>query len=158
MSKMSIVSIRLSSRNSKKYKSTNNFIMINLSKAISENQLTIPPQICFPSVDQAGHWPSTTTIQFLHLHGQDQEQDIPQHLQDGRGRDVTVRWRKGELHEGHMDGSMEDLCTTENKRSLSFLLIFSDVLFHKSKSFDQVDDKKINRMHKDLIKSVMAFQ
>ena len=59
--------------------------------------------------------------------------------------------------EGHMDGSMEDLCTTENKRSLSFLLIFSDVLFHKSKSFDQVDDKKINRMRKDLIKSVMAF-
>ena len=56
-----------------------------------------------------------------------------------------------------MDGSMEDLCATENKRSLSFLLIFSDVLFHMSKSFDQVDDKKIYKMHKDLIKSVMAF-
>ena len=82
----------------------------------------------------------------------------PQHLQDGQGGDVTVRWRKGELHEGYMDGSMEDLCTTENKRSLSFLLIFSDVLFHMSKSFDQVDDKKIYKMHKDLIKSVMAFQ
>ena len=56
-----------------------------------------------------------------------------------------------------MDGSMEDLCTTENKRSLSFLLIFSDVLFHMSKSLDKIGYKKIYMMHKDLIKSVMVF-
>ena len=35
--------------------------------------------------------------------------------------------------------------------------MFSHVLFHMSKSFDQDDYKKIYMMHKDLIKMVMDF-
>ena len=46
---------------------------------------------------------------------------------------------------------------TEVKKRLSFLLIISQVLFHKSKDFTQVDDKKVSKMQKDLVKIVGEY-
>ena len=43
-------------------------------------------------------------------------------------------------------GSIQDLSRTEVKKRLSFLLTISQVLFHKSKDFHQVDNKKVSKI------------
>ena len=54
-------------------------------------------------------------------------------------------------------GSIQGLSKTEIKQRLSYLLTISQVLFHKSHSFDQLDQKKFVKMHKDLIKIVGEY-
>ena len=54
-------------------------------------------------------------------------------------------------------GSIQGLSRIEVKKRLSFLLTISQVLFHKSKDFTQVDDKKVSKMQKDLIKIVGEY-
>ena len=54
-------------------------------------------------------------------------------------------------------GSIQGLSKTEIKQRLSYLLTISQVLFHKSHSFDKVDQKKVAKMHKDLIKIVGEY-
>ena len=75
--------------------------MINLSNTISENQLTKPPHFHQSPPNCQPNWP-TLLRQQLFLLGQDQEQDIPQHLEDGQGGDVTVP------HEGLIRGHNYD--------------------------------------------------
>ena len=54
-------------------------------------------------------------------------------------------------------GSIQGLSKTEIKQRLSYLLTISQVLFHKSHSFDKLDQKKVFKMHKDLIKIVGEY-
>ena len=54
-------------------------------------------------------------------------------------------------------GSIQDLSRIGVKKRLSFLLTISQVLFHKSKDFDQLDNKKMSKMQKDLIKIVGEY-
>ena len=54
-------------------------------------------------------------------------------------------------------GSIQGLGKTEIKQRLSYLLTISQVLFHKSHSFDKLDQKKVAKMHKDLIKIVGEY-
>merc|ERR1712142_908463 len=51
----------------------------------------------------------------------------------------------------------QSLNKNEIRKRLSFLLTLSQVLYHKSKTFDQLEQKKITKMHKDLIKIVDEF-
>jgi len=46
---------------------------------------------------------------------------------------------------------------TEIQKRLCFLLTISQVLFHKSNTFNDLQHKKINKMHKDLVKIVAEF-
>ena len=54
-------------------------------------------------------------------------------------------------------GTLQGLSKAEIKKRLSFLLTISQVLFHKSKTFDLADDKKVSKMNRDLTKIVMEF-
>ena len=56
-----------------------------------------------------------------------------------------------------LSGSVQDLSRTDVKKKLSFLLTISEVLFHKGNSFDQYNDKKITKMHKDIIKIIGEY-
>jgi len=50
--------------------------------------------------------------------------------------------------------SVQNLTKTETRRRLSFLLTISQVLFYKSKSFAKLDEKKMSKMQRDLLKIV----
>ena len=71
---------------------------------------------------------------------------------------ITLSKKKPEGMKMKMpSGSIQDLSRIEVKKRLSFLLTISQVLFHKSKDFDQVDDKKVSKMQKDLVKIVGEY-
>ena len=50
--------------------------------------------------------------------------------------------------------SVQNLTKSETRRRLSFLLTISQVLFYKSKSFAKLDEKKMSKMQRDLLKIV----
>ena len=54
-------------------------------------------------------------------------------------------------------GAIHGLDKTEVKRRLSFLLTMSQVLFHKSNSFNELDQKKLSKMQKDLINIIEEY-
>ena len=71
---------------------------------------------------------------------------------------ITLAKKKPEGMKMKMpSGSIQGLSRIEVKKRLSFLLTISQVLFHKSKDFTQVDDKKVSKMQKDLVKIVGEY-
>jgi len=53
--------------------------------------------------------------------------------------------------------NVQNLTKSETRRRLSFLLTISQVLFYKSKSFAKLDEKKLSKMQRDLLKIVGDF-
>ena len=71
---------------------------------------------------------------------------------------ITLAKKKPEGMKMKMpSGSIQGLSRIEVKKRLSFLLTISQVLFYKSKDFTQVDDKKVSKMQKDLVKIVGEY-
>eukprot|EP00091_Calanus_sinicus_P003753 TRINITY_DN1392_c0_g1_i4.p1 TRINITY_DN1392_c0_g1~~TRINITY_DN1392_c0_g1_i4.p1 ORF type:complete len:217 (-),score=101.71 TRINITY_DN1392_c0_g1_i4:67-717(-) len=71
---------------------------------------------------------------------------------------ITLAKKKPEGMKIKMPGApIQGLDRMEVKKRLSFLLTISQVLFHKSKAFDQLDGKKVSKMQKDLVKIVGEY-
>ena len=54
-------------------------------------------------------------------------------------------------------GTIPDLSKADIEKRLALLFIISQVLFHKSKTFDLADEKKMFKMNMDLTKIVIEF-
>jgi hypothetical protein len=54
-------------------------------------------------------------------------------------------------------GSSQGLSWVNVKKRLNFLLFISQELYHRSKSFQEVECKKVAKMHKDLLKIVADY-
>ena len=54
-------------------------------------------------------------------------------------------------------GPLKGLSRVDVKKRPSFLLTISQVLFHRSKSFQQIEDKKVAKMNKDLLRIVADY-